>query len=79
MSGLEALVLIKESQPAVRVVILSTHSYEEYVLRAMKLGAIGFIMKDAAFEELEPAIKAVNSGNIWVSRALLHPVDDLCP
>ena len=74
MSGLDALAVINEAQPAVRVVILSMHDSEEHVLRALKLGAVGFMLKDAAPEELAQAIKAVNEGNTWLSAAVSKTV-----
>jgi len=74
LSGLEALALINESQPQVRVVILSMHDSEEHVLRALKLGAVGFMLKDAAPEELTRAIKAVNQGDTWLSPAVSKTV-----
>jgi len=74
MSGLEALAVINETEPAVRVVILSMHDSEEHVLRALKLGAVGFMLKDAAPEELAQAIKAVNKGNTWLSAAVSKTV-----
>jgi DNA-binding NarL/FixJ family response regulator len=74
MSGLEALAVINETQPEVRVVILSMHDSEEHVLRALKLGAVGFMLKDAAPEELAQAIKAVTQGNTWLSAAVSKTV-----
>lgn len=74
MSGLEALALINESEPEVRVVILSMHDSEEHVLRALKLGAVGFMLKDAAPEELVQAIRAVNQGHTWLSAAVSKTV-----
>jgi DNA-binding NarL/FixJ family response regulator len=44
------------------------------VLRALKLGAVGFMLKDAAPEELAQAIKAVNQGNSWLSSAVSKTV-----
>lgn len=70
MSGLEALALIRLAQAEVRVIILSLHDSEEHVLRALKLGAAGFMLKDSAPEELAQAIKAVNQGRIWLSAAV---------
>jgi DNA-binding NarL/FixJ family response regulator len=74
MSGLDALALINEAEPAVRVIILSMHDSKEHVLRALKLGAVGFMLKDAAPEELAQAIKAVNRGDSWLSSAVSKTV-----
>lgn len=74
MNGLEALALINEAEPAVRVIILSMNDSEEHVLRALKLGAVGFMLKDAAPEELAQAIKAINAGHTWLSAAVSKTV-----
>ncbi|WP_263769877.1 response regulator transcription factor [Propionivibrio soli] len=74
MPGLEALALINESHPEVKVVILSMHDSEEHVLRALKLGATGFMLKDAAPEELAQAVKAINQGHTWLSSAVSKTV-----
>lgn len=74
MNGLDALALINEAEPSVRVIILSMHDSEEHVLRALKLGAVGFMLKDAAPEELAQAIKAIKAGHTWLSAAVSKTV-----
>lgn len=74
MSGLEALTRIREYRPNVRVIILSMYNDEEHVLRALKLGAVGYMLKDVAHEELDKAIKAVNQKNTWLSSAVSKTV-----
>jgi len=74
MNGLDALALINEAEPAVRVIILSMNDSEEHVLRALKLGAVGFMLKDSAPEELAQAIKAINAGHTWLSAAVSKTV-----
>lgn len=74
MSGFEALAQINESQPRVRVVILSMHETAEHVLRALKLGASGYMLKDVFPDELAQAIRAVNKGDTWLSSAISKTV-----
>jgi DNA-binding NarL/FixJ family response regulator len=74
MSGLDALASINESLPELRVIVLSMHSSEEHVLRALRLGAVGYMLKDVAPEELGLAIKAVMSGDNWLSAAISKKV-----
>jgi len=74
MSGLEALARINEAQPEVHVVMLSMHDSEELVLAALKLGAAGFMLKDAAPEELAQAIRTVGQGGVWLSAAVSKAV-----
>ena len=72
LSGLEALSHIIKEFPAVKSLILSAHANEEYVLRALRDGAAGYMLKDAAAQELELAIKAVMEGNTYLSPSISH-------
>jgi DNA-binding NarL/FixJ family response regulator len=74
MSGLEAAARMREQHPEVRVVILSMHSGEEYVLQALRAGAIGYLLKDAATGELELALRSVMRGESWFSPAVSRQV-----
>lgn len=67
LSGTDAAQRIKESLPATAIVILSMHSDEGYVLRALKAGAKGYILKDSAEGDLIQAIKAVADGKAFFS------------
>src|SRR2546430_8789278 len=70
ITGLEASALMRERVPSVRVVILSMHSGEEYVLQALRAGAAGYLLKDAATGELELALRSVMRGQSWLSPAV---------
>jgi DNA-binding NarL/FixJ family response regulator len=70
ITGLEAAAQVRERQPEVRVVILSMHSGEEYVLQALRAGAAGYLLKDAATGELELALRSVMRGESWLSPAV---------
>jgi DNA-binding NarL/FixJ family response regulator len=74
LGGLEALPRIVRDFPAVKVLILSGHANEEYVLRALRCGAAGYMLKEAAAEELELAIKAVAQGNTYLSPSVSRTV-----
>ncbi|HEX2567820.1 MAG TPA: response regulator transcription factor [Burkholderiales bacterium] len=74
LSGLEAAARIRDRYPRVRVVILSMHSGEEYVMQAMRAGAAGFLLKDAATGELELALRSVIRGESWFSPAVSRQV-----
>ena len=62
ITGLEAAARMREHHPGVRVIILSMHSGEEYVLQALRAGAMGYLLKDAATGELELALRTVIRG-----------------
>lgn len=74
MTGLEAAARVRDKLPGVRVVILSMHSGEEYVLQALRAGAVGYLLKDAATGELELALRSVMRGESWFSPAVSRQV-----
>jgi DNA-binding NarL/FixJ family response regulator len=74
MTGLEAAARLRERSPGVRVVILSMHAGEEYVLQALRAGAVGYLLKDAATGELELALRSVMRGESWFSPAVSRQV-----
>src|SRR5438552_4317938 len=68
-SGFGVLAQAKEF-PDARVIVLTVHEAEAYAIRALREGAAGFLLKSAASVELEAAIKAVTSGETYVSPEL---------
>ena len=76
LSGLETLPKIVSEYPSTKVLILSAHANEEYVLRALRGGAAGYLLKDAAAEELGLAIKAVGQGQTYLSPSVSRTVVD---
>jgi DNA-binding NarL/FixJ family response regulator len=70
LSGLQALARITRDFPHVRVIILSMHPNDEYVLQALKSGASGYLLKRAATAELAAALKSVVGGEIYLSREI---------
>jgi len=67
LSGIEAAQRITSALPHTGIVILSMHSDEGYVLRALKAGAKGYLLKDSAEDDLIEAIKAVHEGKAFFS------------
>lgn len=61
MTGLEAAALILQKHPDAKILFLTTFSDDEYIIRALHLGAKGYILKQD-FESLLPALKAVFNG-----------------
>lgn len=72
LNGLDALPLIVNSAPKTQVIILSMHVSENYVIEALRLGAVGYVAKDAAVDDLECALRAVQRGDRWLSRSVSH-------
>jgi two-component system, NarL family, response regulator NreC len=67
LNGIEAAQRITEALPNTAVIILSMHSDEGYVLRALRSGAKGYLVKDSAEGDLIEAIKAVSQGKAFFS------------
>jgi DNA-binding NarL/FixJ family response regulator len=76
LGGLEALPRIAKDFPSVKVIILSAHANEEYVIRALREGASGYMLKDSATTELELAINSVTQGKIYLSPSISRTVID---
>jgi DNA-binding NarL/FixJ family response regulator len=72
LNGTEAAQRITESLPGTAIVILSMHADEGYVLRALRAGAKGYLVKDSAEGDLIQAIRAVNQGKAFFSPEISH-------
>ena len=70
LSGIEATRQIKRRLPAVRILILSMHASEAYIIQALTAGANGYLLKDSADRELLQGVTAVASGKSYFSPAV---------
>ena len=66
-SGLEAIKAIKEFSPKTPVLILSMHAPDQYAVRAIKAGAMGYLTKGSAANELVKAVNQVLSGKKYLN------------
>jgi DNA-binding NarL/FixJ family response regulator len=73
-NGLEVTARLTKTWPDVRVLILSMYESDEYVAQALANGAKGYILKDAAPDELETAIRTVVSGGTYLSSVVSQQV-----
>jgi DNA-binding NarL/FixJ family response regulator len=76
LNGLEAAAKIVQDHPGTRVILLSMHSNEEYVLQALRAGVTGYVLKDSALAELELAIEAVRRGDTYLSPSVSRHVGE---
>jgi two-component system response regulator NreC len=67
INGIEATRQIKSLLPEVKVLILTMHENEEYLFRALRAGASGYILKEAADTELITAIRLIQEGRSYLS------------
>jgi len=68
--GLETLKQIKQEMPHLPVLMLSMYPEEQYAVRALKMGAAGYLTKLSAPEELIKAIKKISAGRKYISNSL---------
>ena len=77
LNGLEVISRISKDNTNTKIIILSMHTNEEYVVQALKSGAAGYLLKDSAPNELEIAVNAVMRGETYLSPAISkHVVDN---
>lgn len=74
LNGTEATRLIRERLPKTRVIMLSMHSDQVHVLRALQAGAAGYVVKRSAAKEVVEAIRTVHRGRRYLSRELVDLV-----
>ncbi len=70
LNGIEAAARLSREHPRVRALILSMHQNEDYVRQALRAGAAGYLLKEAAPVELELAIRAMVRGETYLSPAV---------
>lgn len=67
MNGIQATAYIKRRLPGVRVIMLTSSKTDDYVREALRVGADGYVLKDASFEELLIAMRSVVRGKKYLS------------
>ncbi|MEW6182082.1 MAG: response regulator transcription factor [Bacillota bacterium] len=67
LNGIEATRQVVAESPSIKVVALSMHCDSRFVTGMLKAGAVGYLPKDCAFEELSAAIRAVTAGSTFLS------------
>ena len=67
MNGLEAIKEIKKRSPEIKIIALTVHKTEEYILATLQAGADGYALKDSTHSELVMAIEHVLEGNRYLS------------
>jgi len=66
-TGLTFLTYLNENFPEIKTIVASMHDYEPYVSNALRLGALGYVSKRSASEELIDAVKSVALGKRYIS------------
>lgn len=68
LNGIDALPLLRRAAPGTKILVLSMHGGRDYVASALKAGAQGYLLKDAAVDELADAIRALREGRPYLGR-----------
>ena len=76
LNGIDAAAQIANRFPHIATIVLSMHSDERYLLRALNAGARGYLLKDSAEAELVQAIRSVHEGKAFFSPALSRMLID---
>lgn len=76
LNGLEALSQLRRTAPGTKVLMLSMHSDERYVLRAVREGARGYVLKDCVEDDLISAVSAILDGGHFFSPEVRGIVTD---
>jgi two-component system response regulator NreC len=74
MNGLEAIRDIKKQNPETKIVVLTVHKTEEYILATLQAGADGYVLKDASHSELLMALRNVSIGKRYLSPGISEQV-----
>jgi len=67
MNGIEATRQIKKLLPEIKVLILTMHEHDEYVFQALRAGASGYMLKEAADTDLISALRVIQNGQFYLS------------
>ena len=73
-SGLQVLTDLKREQPELPVIVLSMHAEDEYAIRALRIGASGYVTKESAPEELVAALQKVMRGGRYMTPTLAEKI-----
>jgi len=74
MDGIQAIREIKKRWPKKRVLALTAHKTEEYVLTTLQAGADGYLLKDSTYQEMMNAVKSVLSGKRYLSPSISEKI-----
>jgi DNA-binding NarL/FixJ family response regulator len=74
MNGMGAIQEIKKQSPGTKILVLTVHRTEEYILATLKAGADGYVLKDATHSELMLAIECIFSGKSYLSPGISEKV-----
>jgi DNA-binding NarL/FixJ family response regulator len=66
-NGMEAIAEIKRRHPEIKVLVVTMHKTDEYIMEAFRNGASGYILKESSHDELRNAVRTVLNGKVYLS------------
>lgn len=79
MNGLEAIKILHEKYPMIKIIALTSHDKQDEVQAAIASGASAYALKDIEFDELEHVIRSVNKGAGWLDPNVLDYIREVVP
>lgn len=76
VNGIDLIPRMRQLVPSAKILILSMFIYEEYVIRALRSGASGYLVKDSSFSDLQKAIQSVLNSEVYLSAQVSRNVLD---
>lgn len=77
LNGIESVRMLRHEHPTLKIIILSMHSGQEYVLQSLQAGANGYVVKQADASEVLAAIRSVMAGGAYLSPTISkHLIND---
>ncbi len=76
LNGIETTYQIRETCPSTEVVILSMYSTSEHIFRALQAGALGYVLKESAGEEIVKAVRVVHGGRHYLCQQIAETAID---
>ncbi len=74
LNGIEATKQILNDNPSIKIIALSMHKDKSFVCKALSAGAMGYLIKDCAFDELADAIHSITANQIYLSKTIANIV-----
>src|SRR5215831_20615505 len=74
--GVEATRRLREQQPGIKVIVLTTYADDRSVIEALRAGARGYLTKDAGADEIQRALQQVITGQAVIDPAVQHHLVD---
>lgn len=79
LNGIEVVRRLRAARPATRVLALTMHPEDDYVLQMVQAGAAGYLVKDSAIADLIAAVKGVHAGQAWFGPQAARALSEQAP